>query len=118
MRRSDETSMLTDEMRYKLLKLVEGNPEMSQRNVARELGISLGKVNFCLNSLIEAGLIKVTNFKNSQNKAGYMYLLTPRGIKEKARVTGRFLQRKLREYEVLQAEIEQIRSDVLRENRS
>ena len=107
--------VLTDEMRYKLLKLVEGNPEMSQRRVARELGISLGKVNFCLNALIQAGLIKVANFKNSHNKAGYMYLLTPRGIKAKARVTARFLQWKVREYEALQAEIEQIRSDVLRQ---
>jgi EPS-associated MarR family transcriptional regulator len=101
-------------MRYKLLKLIEGNPGMSQRRVARELGISLGKVNFCLNSLIQAGLIKVANFKNSHNKAGYMYLLTPRGIKEKARITARFLQWKIREYEALQVEIEQIRSDVLR----
>ena len=107
--------VLTDEMRYKLLKLVDGNPGISQRRVARELGISLGKVNFCLNALIQAGLIKVANFKNSDRKSGYLYLLTPRGIKEKARVTARFLQWKIREYEALQAEIEQIRSDVLRQ---
>jgi EPS-associated MarR family transcriptional regulator len=107
--------VLTEEMRYKLLKLVDSNPAMSQRRVARELGISLGKVNFCLNALIQAGLIKVANFKNSDNKSGYIYLLTPRGIKEKAQVTARFLQWKIREYEALQAEIEQIRSDVLRQ---
>jgi EPS-associated MarR family transcriptional regulator len=108
------SNMLSDEMRYKLLKLIEVNPEMSQRSVARELGISLGKVNYCLNSLIQAGLIKATNFKNSRNKSGYMYLLTPRGLREKARVTGRFLQRKLREYEALQTEIEQIRREAAR----
>jgi EPS-associated MarR family transcriptional regulator len=107
--------MLTDEVRYKLLKLIEMSPGMSQREVARELGISLGKVNFCLNALIARGLVKVTNFKNSHNKSAYMYLLTPRGIEEKTRVTGRFLKRKLQEYADLQAEIEQIREDARRQ---
>jgi len=107
--------VLSDEMRYKLLKLVDGNPGMSQRRVARELGISLGKVNYCVNALIQAGLIKVANFRSSRNKSGYIYLLTSRGIKEKTRVTARFLLWKIREYEALQAEIEQIRSDVLRQ---
>jgi len=82
--------MLTDEVRYRLLKVIEANPGLSQRQVARALGISLGKVNYCLNALISKGLIKVTNFKNSNNKAAYLYLLTPRGLKEKTRVTGRF----------------------------
>jgi EPS-associated MarR family transcriptional regulator len=103
--------MLTDEVRYKLLKLLESSPEMSQRSVAREMGISLGKVNYCLNALVDRGFVKATNFKNSQNKTMYMYLLTPRGIEEKARVTVRFLQRKMREYEALQAEIQHIRDE-------
>jgi EPS-associated MarR family transcriptional regulator len=103
--------MLTDEVRYKLLKLLEANPGMSQRDVARELGISLGKVNFCLNALIERGLVKAANFKNSQNKSAYMYLLTRRGIQEKSRVTARFLQLKITEFEMLHAEIEQIRRE-------
>ena len=103
--------MLTDEMRYKLMRLLEGNPRLSQREVAHELGISLGKVNYCVRALVRAGLIKATRFKNSRNKAAYMYLLTPRGIETKAGLTLRFLQLRLREYEQLQAEIEQIRGE-------
>jgi EPS-associated MarR family transcriptional regulator len=103
--------MLTDEMRYKLMRLLEANPQMSQRDAARELGISLGKANFCLRALVRAGLVKATRFKNSRNKAAYMYLLTPRGIEAKAGVTLRFLQLRLREYEQLRTEIEQIRSE-------
>lgn len=107
--------MLTDEVRYKLLKLLEPNPRLSQREVARELGISLGKVNYCLNALVDRGWIKAANFKNSRNKTGYMYLLTPRGFEEKARVTARFLQMKMREYEALKTEIEQIRAEASRQ---
>jgi EPS-associated MarR family transcriptional regulator len=106
--------MLTDEVRYKLLRLIETKPEMSQRDVARELGVSLGKVNFCLNALIERGLVKASRFKNSQNKAAYIYLLTPSGMQDKARVTARFLRWKLREYETLRAEIERIRVEARR----
>lgn len=100
--------MLTDEYRYKILKLVEAKPDVSQRELAKSLGISLGKTNFCLNALIEKGLLKVTNFRNSQNKLAYMYLLTPSGIEQKSIVTLRFLKSKLREYELLQAEIAQL----------
>jgi EPS-associated MarR family transcriptional regulator len=109
--------MFTDEVRFKLLKLFEANPKLSQRDVASELGISLGKVNYCVNSLVEKGWIKVANFKNNKNKSAYMYLLTPRGIEEKAGITARFLQRKLREHAALTAEIEQIRDEAERENR-
>lgn len=104
--------MLTEEVRYKLLKLLEPNPRLSQRQVARELGISLGKVNYCLKALADSGWIKVANFKNSRSKSAYMYLLTPRGFEEKARITARFLQIKMREYEALKDEIEQIRDEV------
>jgi len=103
--------MLTHEVRYKLLKLLEPNPRLSQRDVARELGISLGKVNYCLKALVDKGWIKAANFKNSRNKAAYMYLLTPHGIEEKARVTMQFLQIKMREHEVLEREIAQIRKE-------
>lgn len=100
--------MLTDEYRYKILKLVEANPEISQRELAKSLGISLGKANFCLKALIEKGLIKATNFRNHQNKFAYMYLLTPSGIEEKSITTLRFLKAKIKEYELLQVEIEQL----------
>jgi EPS-associated MarR family transcriptional regulator len=103
--------MLSDEMRYKLLKLLDANPRMSQRDVARELGISLGKVNYCLRALVVKGWIKASRFTNSRNKAAYMYLLTPHGIEAKMRLTLEFLRIKLREYETLRDEIEQIRRD-------
>jgi EPS-associated MarR family transcriptional regulator len=110
-RNGNPSPVLTDEVRYRLLKILGTHPEMSQRDVARELGISLGKVNYCLKSLMARGWIKATNFKNSKNKVAYMYLLTPRGIEAKATVTLRFLQGKMQEYESLRAEIELIREE-------
>jgi EPS-associated MarR family transcriptional regulator len=109
--------MLTDEVRFKLLKLFEANPKLSQRDVASELGISLGKVNYCLRALVDKGWIKATNFKNNKNKAAYTYLLTPRGFEEKTRVTARFLRTKVREYAALKTEIEQIRVEADRQAR-
>ncbi|HLD08820.1 MAG TPA: MarR family EPS-associated transcriptional regulator [Methylophilaceae bacterium] len=106
--------MLTDEYRYKILKLVESNPSISQRELAEQLGISLGKANFCLKALINVGLLKVTNFRNNKNKLAYMYLLTPTGIEEKALITLRFLKHKLDEYETLQIEIEELRREAAR----
>jgi EPS-associated MarR family transcriptional regulator len=107
-------AMLTDEMRYKLLRLLEANPGMSQRDLARELGISLGKANYCLKALVRKGLVKATNFKNSHNKAAYMYLLTPRGLESKAALTVKYLQIKVREYEALRIEIEEVRREARR----
>jgi EPS-associated MarR family transcriptional regulator len=103
--------MLSDEMRYRLMRLLQANPQMSQRQAARELGISVGKVNYCVGALVRKGLIKARRFKNSRNKAAYMYLLTPRGIEEKTDLTLRFLQMRMREYEMLRAEIEEIRKE-------
>ena len=103
--------MLTDEYRYKILKALEKNPEISQRDLARELGVSLGRVNYCLKALINVGLLKVTNFRNSQNKLAYMYLLTPSGVKEKSKITERFLKMKLQEFEALEAEIDMLRAE-------
>lgn len=105
---------LSDEVRYRILKVLAENPRLSQRELARELDMSLGRANYCLRSLIDKGWIKVSNFKNSRNKAAYMYLLTPRGMQRKAEVTLRFLQRKTREYEELRAEIERVRADAER----
>jgi EPS-associated MarR family transcriptional regulator len=109
--------MLSDEVSYRLLKLLEPNPRLSQRQVAQELGFSLGKVNYCLKSLVDKGWIKAANFKNSRNKTAYMYLLTPRGIEEKTRVTVQFLQTRMREYEALRSEIKQIRNEANRQAR-
>src|SRR5665213_2442728 len=103
--------MLSEEMRYQVMRLLEANPELSQRDVARQLGISLGKVNYCVQALIGKGWIKATNFKNSHNKAAYMYLLTPHGLEEKARLAVRFLVLKMSEYEKLRVEIDEIRRE-------
>ena len=104
--------MLTDEYRYKVLKLLDDNPELTQRQLAKALGISLGKVNFCLKALIEKGMIKAGNFKNSQNKQAYAYLLTPKGVEAKARLAVAFLRAKVTQHQALQREIEQLRQEV------
>ena len=105
-------------MRYKVMRLFAANPKLSQRDAARELGISVGKVNYCVQALIRKGWIKATRFKNSSNKAAYMYFLTPRGIEEKTGLTIRFLQIRMREYESLRAEIEQIRRETEQQERA
>jgi EPS-associated MarR family transcriptional regulator len=110
--------MLTDEYRYKILKVLEVNPEISQRDLARELGVSLGRINFCLKALIEVGLLKATNFRNSHNKLAYMYLLTPNGIKEKSLITERFLKIKLEEYANLETEINELRREAVQMKKS
>jgi len=104
--------MLTDEYRSKILRILEQDPAISQRDLARQLGISLGKTNYCLQALIEKGWIKARNFKNNNNKIAYMYVLTRRGIVERARVTARFLDRKVTEYEALQREIAVLRREL------
>ena len=109
--------MLTDEYRYKILKILEANPEISQRDLAHELDISLGRVNFCLKALIEKGLLKATNFRNSKNKMAYMYLLTPSGIEEKSAITAQFLKIKMQEYADLETEIDQLRREAIQTNK-
>ena len=103
--------MFDDNTSYGLLKTLENNPSLSQRDLAKRLGISLGKVNFCLNALVEKGCLKVNNFRNSENKLAYIYLLTPQGVEEKARITVRFLKYKMQEYEQLRAEINELQHE-------
>ena len=95
-----------------MLRLLEVNPQMKQRELAFAAGVSLGKTNYCINALLEKGLIKVQNFRSNKRKLAYAYLLTPAGISEKAVLTQRFLQRKMEEYEVLKAEIELLKQEV------
>ena len=104
--------MLDEQTRYRLLKLLEANPALSQRQLAEELGVSVGKVNFCLRALLARGLVKVQNFRNSNNKLAYAYYLTPKGAREKIRTTAGFLKRKLAEYEAAKKEIEQLKREV------
>ena len=103
---------MSEEFSYQVIKLIESDPEISQRELSRELGVSLGKVNYCLHALIDKGWIKAKNFKNSSNKLAYRYLLTPKGVQQKTVVAANFLKRKLAEYEQLQLEIESLRQDV------
>ena len=104
--------MSSEEIEYKTLKLLEANPELSQRQLSSGLGVSLGKAHYVLKSLIDVGWVKLNNFRGSNNKLGYAYVLTPDGIAEKAAITVRFLARKQREYIELQAEIEALREEV------
>lgn len=110
--------MLNDEIRYRILRELEHDPRLSQRELAENLGVSVGKTNYCLRALVERGLVKVKNFRRSGNKLAYAYQLTPRGITDKARVTRRFLQIKQEEYESLQSEIEELRQEVAASERA
>lgn len=96
-----------------MLRLLESNPRMNQRDLSKAMGISLGKTNYCIKALLDKGLIKMQNFRNSQNKLAYTYLLTPVGVEEKARITVRFLKNKVQEYEQLRIEIEMLQREAL-----
>jgi len=105
-----------DETRFRIIRLIELRPEISQRELARELGVSLGKANYCLKALVEKGLVKAANFQKSPNKCAYLYFLTPKGVQEKIGLTGRFLKYKLDEHAVILSEIKQLQDDLLRMN--
>ena len=102
----------TNDTHLKVLRSIEENPEITQRELAQKLGVSLGKVNYCLKALIDRGWIKANNFKRSNNKASYAYLLTPRGIEEKAKITVRFLKQRIRDYEQIKREIVELEPEV------
>ena len=106
------TKQLENEEAFHIIREIERSPEMSQRELSFRLGISLGKVNFLMNALINKGFVKVDNFKKSSNKIAYLYNLTPRGIEEKTRMTYHFLKRKTAEYEQLEQEIRQLQAEV------
>ena len=101
-----------DELRLRVLRALEANPELSQRQLAAELGVSLGGVNYALKALIERGFVKADNFRRSGSKVAYLYVLTPKGIAEKSSLATAFLGRKLEEYEVLRQEIEALKGEV------
>jgi EPS-associated MarR family transcriptional regulator len=105
-------SKIQEDTYFRVLRILQDRPDVTQREIAQILGVSTSGLNYCLNALIDKGWVKVHNFSGSKNKLGYVYLLTPSGIAEKASLTGRFLQRKLKEYEEMRAEIESLRSEV------
>ena len=103
---------LQEDTYFRVMRILQENPDLTQRELAEQLGISVGGLNYCLKALMEKGLVKMNNFANSKNKFGYVYVLTPSGIAEKAALTRRFLQRKMGEYEALKLEIEVLKSEV------
>ena len=105
-------SQLQEDTNFRVLRMLQDNPDMTQREIAEKLGVSTSGLNYCLNALIDKGYLKVQNFSQSKNKFGYIYVLTPQGIAEKAQLTGRFLRRKMAEYEALRAEIESLHAEV------
>ena len=110
--------MNTKDIQLDLLRKVESNPECTQRELSKEMGVSLGKVNYCMNKLIEKGLVKLKNFSRNPNKSGYVYLLTPKGFEEKTRLTFRFLNIKIEEYKMLKEEIRILKHDAEQLNSS
>lgn len=97
---------------FRVLRILKENPDLTQRELAQKLGVSVGSLNYCLKALIEKGWIKMQSFSQSKNKFGYVYILTPKGISEKAALTGNFLKRKLSEYEALKLEIESLKQEI------
>ena len=103
--------MNNKDIRLDLLRKIEANPQYTQRELSLEMGVSLGKVNYCIKKLIEKGSIKLSNFKHNPHKAGYIYLLTPKGVEQKAKLTYAFLKIKIKEYEILKKEISMLKQD-------
>ena len=99
-------TQLQEDTTYRVLRMLQANPDLTQREIAEQVGISTSGLNYCLKALIDKGWVKVQNFSQSKNKFGYTYVLTPNGIAEKGLQAGRFQKRKMTEYEHLQAEIE------------
>jgi EPS-associated MarR family transcriptional regulator len=102
---------LQEDTYFRVLRILQDNPDLTQRELAEKLGVSVGGLNYCLKALMEKGWVKMQNFAHSKNKFGYVYVLTPRGVAEKAALTGRFLRRKMEEYEALKAEIRLLKTE-------
>ena len=103
---------LQEETSYRVMQLLQENPDLTQRELAEKLGVSVGGVNYCLKALVDKGWVKMKNFAHSKNKFGYVYVLTPHGLTEKADLTARFLKRKMVEYEMLKLEIESLKNQL------
>lgn len=109
---SDRLEQQREEIRFRVLRLIESNPEISQRELADQLGVSLGQINYQLKALKEKGLVKVGNFIRSDNKLAYVYLLTPKGVADRLAITKRFLARKRQEFELMKNELEELEREI------
>ena len=107
-----KSASFQEEIKLEVLRRLYQTPEVSQRELAKDLGVGLGTINFCFQALVEKGLVKMQNFSQSKNKLRYAYLLTPAGVAEKSKLTAEFLKRKVAEYETLQAEIETLKTEM------
>jgi EPS-associated MarR family transcriptional regulator len=105
-------AQIQEDTYFRVMRILQENPDLTQRELAEKLGVSVGGLNYCLNALMDKGWVKMQNFQNSKNKFKYVYLLTPQGIAEKVALTSRFLGRKMQEYETLKAEIESLHQEV------
>ncbi len=103
---------MEEEVHFRVMRLLEANPDLTQRELAEALGISVGAINYCLKALVKKGFVKMENFSKSRQKFGYLYILTPAGIKKKAELTSQFLKRKVREYEALKKEIDMLENEL------
>jgi len=101
-----------EDTHFRIMRILQENPDLTQRELADRLGMSVSGLNYCLKALIEKGFVKMGNFQKSKNKFKYVYLLTPKGIAEKVALTSRFLRRKMDEYEALKLEIEALKAEV------
>ena len=106
-------SKIQEDTYFRVMRLLQVNPDLTQRELADELGVSVGGLNYCLKALMEKGWVKMQKFAHSKNKFRYIYVLTPHGISERAKLTSRFLKRKMEEYEMLKAEIASLRSELV-----
>ena len=107
-----------EDTHFRVMRVLQDNPNITQRELAEQLGISLGGLNYCLNALMDKGFVKMGNFQKSKNKFKYVYLLTPQGIAERVMLTSRFLQRKMEEYEALKVEIEALQAEAANQGAS
>lgn len=108
---AEQRSKMQEDVRFRVLRLLEDNPEVSQRELAKTVGISVGSAHYLLSALVEMGLVKLGNFSAAEDKRRYAYVLTPKGMAEKAAITKRFLARKVEEYEALKVEIEMLQEE-------
>ena len=105
-------AQMQEDTYFRVMRILQENPDLTQRELAEKLGVSVGGLNYCPKALMDKGWVKMQNFQNSKNKFKYVYLLTPQGIVERVALTSRFLDRKMQEYEALKAEIESLHKDV------
>ena len=114
---SNHKTKSPDENNFRVMRLLQANPDVTQREIAERLGVSTSGLNYCLNALIDKGWVKVQNFSQSKNKFGYIYVLTPQGLVEKALLTTRFLKRKMAEYDAMKLEIDTLTAEIKRDGR-